>query len=346
MRAAIYRAPRVIELDDLPQPIPGPGDVLVEVSHCGICGTDLHLVLEGMGMPNSVGGHEWSGVIAEVGAAVRTWKVGDAVVGGPAPGCGGCEPCTRGRPSLCTVRGGFAGGEGHPGAFAEFKCSSAENVLPVPSGLPMRVAALAEPLSVALHALTVAGVQPGQRALVTGAGPIGLLVTAALRARGVEDIRVSEPAPLRRARAGAVGGNTLLEPAELERPRMPFQLVRDPVDVVFECSGRPEAMESGLFQLDRLGTLVLVGTGIKRPRFDNNRILLNELVVTGAFNYDEGGLSEALVLMSEGQFPTDALIEAQDVPLEGLFAAMEQLERGELAGKVMVVPNHVEEEGD
>jgi threonine dehydrogenase-like Zn-dependent dehydrogenase len=143
---------------------------------------------------------------------------------------------------------------------------------------------------------------------------------------------------LRRERAGKVGAVRLLEPGALAAPRLPFDLVPDPVDVVFECSGAPAAMESGLAQLRRTGRLILVGTGIKRPRFDNNRILLNELIVTGAYCYDAGGMATALELLASGALPTEELIEPTDVPLEGLFAALEGLERGELSRKVMIVP--------
>jgi threonine dehydrogenase-like Zn-dependent dehydrogenase len=119
---------------------------------------------------------------------------------------------------------------------------------------------------------------------------------------------------------------------------MPFTIVDDAFDAVLECSGNPRAMESALAQLRRMGTLVLVGTGMRRPKLDHNRILLNELVVTGAFCYDAGGMEAALKLLAEGRLPTDRLIEPDDVPLEGMLEAAERCAAGELAGKVMIVP--------
>jgi L-iditol 2-dehydrogenase len=337
MQAAVYRRKRELALEERPVPEPGPGEVLIEVSHCGICGTDLHIVLEGMGMPNSIGGHEYSGRIAAVGSAVSGWAPGDLVGGGPDPGCAVCAPCAAGRPSLCTGRGSIGMG-GFQGAFADYVKVSAAQLLRVPEGLGLREAALAEPLAVALHALTLARPTPGERVLVTGAGPLGLLVIAGLRAHGIEDVRVSEPAPLRRERAGKVGATRLLEPERLEAKPLPFDLVDDPVDLVLECSGNPAAMESGLGQLTRMGRLVLVGTGMRRPKLDHNRIILNELVVTGAYCYDEAGMSDALELLASGRLPTDELIEPADVPLAGLMDALEGLERGELTRKVMIVP--------
>jgi threonine dehydrogenase-like Zn-dependent dehydrogenase len=110
------------------------------------------------------------------------------------------------------------------------------------------------------------------------------------------------------------------------------------VDVVLECSGRAAAMEAGLAQLIRGGTLVLVGAGMEAPRFDPNRILLNELVVTGAFTYDQGGFERALDLLAAGAVPVDDLLEPEVVPLDGLLDAMRGLAEGRLAGKVLVRP--------
>jgi (R,R)-butanediol dehydrogenase/meso-butanediol dehydrogenase/diacetyl reductase len=335
MRAAVYRKPRDLVVEERPVPEPGPDDVVIQVSHCGICGTDLHLVMEGMGRPNSIGGHEYSGRIAALGANVRGWSVGDEVVGGGGAGCGRCRYCHAGRPSLCAERN--AGGE-FQGAFADFKRLPASELLRVPAGVGLREAALAEPLAVALHALTVSRVEPGQRVLVTGAGPLGLLVIAALRARGIDSVTVSEPSPVRRTQAERVGAATAVEPEALDAPPMPFTIVDQPFDVAFDCSGNPNAMESALAQLAPMGTLVIVGTGMRRPRFDHNRILMNELVITGAYCYDADGFGAALALLASDALPTNALIEPNDVPLDDLFSALEQLERQELAGKVMIVP--------
>jgi 2-desacetyl-2-hydroxyethyl bacteriochlorophyllide A dehydrogenase len=336
MRAAVYQGKRSLAVEERPVPEPGPHDVLLEVSHCGICGTDLHMVLEGMGRPGTIGGHEFSGRIAALGSEVEGWQLGEAVTGGPRPGCGRCEACRAGRSTLCAERSEVGGGD-FQGAFAEYAAVHDSQLLRVPEGLSLRAAALMEPLAVALHGLTLGGVEAGQSVLVTGAGPIGLLTVAALRARGIDDVRVSEPAPARRERAGKLGARTL-EPEQLELPPLPFTLVEDPADVVLECSGRPAAMEAGLAQLRRAGTMVFVGTGMRRPRLDHNRILLNELVVTGAFCYDDDGCRTALDLLASGQLDLETLIESSDVGLDGLLGALEELEAGRLAAKVMVVP--------
>ncbi len=337
MRAAVYRGARNVVLETRPVPALGPRDVLLRVSHCGVCGSDLHLVMEGWGRPDSIGGHEYSGHVAAVGSEVEGWEIGAPVVGGPEAGCGACDTCRAGRPGLCCAHGP-AGATPFQGAFADYKRVHASQLLRIPPGVSPRQAALCEPLAVALHGITLSGVRPGQRAFVAGAGPIGLLTLAALRARGVEDVTVSEPSPVRRERAAAIGARRVLAPEELDFPRMPFELVDDAFDVAFECSGAPRGFSAALAQLRKAGRLVIVGSGMEKPRLDANRVLLNELSVTGAYNYDENGFQDALALLASGSLPTDLLIEPGDVPLAGLLGAIERLAAGEIGGKLMIVP--------
>ncbi len=338
MRAAVYRGDQVVTVDALPTPSPGPGEVLVEVSHCGICGTDLHLVIEGMGQPDSVGGHEYAGRIAALGADCDGWSVGDRVAVDPnTPNCGQCEYCRVGRAALCTHRSGIGASVG-TGAFAEYTLADVRQLLGVPEDVSLRDAAIMEPLAVALHGITQSRIAPGQRALVLGAGPIGSMVLAALRARGIEDISVSEPSPIRRELALRLGARRAVPPDELAPAKSIFDVADDAADAVFECSGKREAAEQGLAMLRRAGTLVILGTGITRPRFDSMRILLNELTVTGSYNYDPDGLAEALALLRDRAVPIEQLVESVDVPLESLGETMRSLAAGEIGAKVLVVP--------
>jgi threonine dehydrogenase-like Zn-dependent dehydrogenase len=337
MRAAVYHGQHELAIEDVPVPEPGPHEVLLSVSHCGICGSDLHFVMEGWGRPGSIEGHEWSGRVVAVGEGVTRWAVGDEVVGGPTPRCGECEYCRAGRPALCTARNAPGVSVHRDGAFAEFVRAHEDGLLRIPDGVPIREAALAEPLAVALHGLTRGGVRAGQRVLVTGAGPIGALSVAAARARGVADIVVSEPHPKRRALAERLGA-IAIEPDALQTPGFPGDVVDEPFDVALECSGSRAAMEACLGQLKRGGTLVLVGAGMQAPRFDANRILLNELVITGSFVYDADGFERALELLARPDFPSALLLEDDDVALDELYHAIEGLASGELPAKVLVVP--------
>jgi len=337
MKAAVYKGDQTIVVEDYPTPEVGPHDVLLEVSHCGVCGSDIHFVLEGWSAPNRVHGHEYSGTVVAVGPEVTHWQVGDAVVGGPSVRCGECEYCLAGRPNLCVGRGAVGEGGDWQGAFADYMRVDERELLRLPDGVGLREAALTEPLSVALHGITRGHVQPGDRALITGGGPIGALSAAALIHRGITDVTVSEPAPVRRDLCERLGAR-VVAPDELRTPPSPNAIVDEPFNVALECSGHAAAMEQCLGQLARTGRLVLVGAGVKPPRFDPNRILLNELVITGAFCYDADGFERALELLSAPSFPTDVLIEPEDVGLDGLRDAIGRLGAGQIPAKVVVAP--------
>ncbi len=338
MKAAVYKGDRSIEVEDYPTPEVGPDDVLLEVSHCGVCGSDIHFVLEGWSAPNRVHGHEFSGTVVAVGDGVTAWAVGDTVVGGPSVRCGQCEYCLAGRPNLCAGRAAIGEGGEWQGAFADYIRVPQGELLRLPDGVTLREAALTEPLSVALHGISQAKVQPGERVLITGGGPIGALSAAALIHRGITDVVVSEPSPVRRDLCEKLGA-TVVEPDVLRTPPSPSSIVDEPFHVALECSGHAVAMEQCLGQLARTGRLVLVGAGIKPPRFDPNRILLNELVITGAFCYDADGFDRALELLAAPGFPKDVLIEPEDVGLHELLGAIERLGAGEIPAKVVVAPS-------
>ncbi len=340
MPAAVYRRPGEVVVEDRPVPRAGAGEILVQVDHCGICGTDIHLLLEGWGSEGLVAGHEFTGRIADLGPGVSGWEVGRLVVGGTSPRCGHCRRCLEGKPSQCENQGSIVGGN-HDGAFAGYVVVSAESLLPLPSGLSTRQAALAEPTAVALHGITRSGVAPGDSVMVIGAGPIGAISIATLVARGVGPIVVVEPGERRRRLARELGATEVIEPADLERfpPWEPERLAQRAVHVVLECSGKKEAIEAGFHQLRRGGTLALVGAGMDHPSFDPNRFVLNELQVVGSFLYDKDGFRRALELLASDGFPVDLLIEADDVPLDRLSDALVGLAEGRFAGKVLVAPH-------
>ncbi|MGZ7013109.1 MAG: zinc-dependent alcohol dehydrogenase [Acidimicrobiales bacterium] len=341
MSSAVYTGRGEVSLEQRPVPEPGPGQVLVEVGHCGICGSDIHMILEGWGTPGAVEGHEWTGVIAAVGPEVDGWGPGDAVVGGPSPRCGRCRRCREGKPSQCENRGrSMAEGPAPDGAFADYILVDARSLLALPDGLSSRAAALAEPLAVALHGITRAEIADGDSVMVFGAGPIGALSIAALVAQGIGPVTVVEPGESRRLLARDLGADEVVDPSDLEVfPQWePDRIADRAVHVVLECSGRKAAMEAGFCQLRRGGRMVMVGAGIEPPTFDGNRMLLNELTVCGSFVYDADGFERALELLASDGFPVEALIAPDDVPLHRLVDAMVDLASGRIAAKAMVVP--------
>ena len=215
-------------------------------------------------------------------------------------------------------------------------------MLALPAGLSPRVAALTEPTAVALHAVTLSGVRPDDRVLVTGAGPVGLLVTAVLAAQGVRDITVSEPAAAASGTSPPGGCGARGDPDALPVPTMGSP-VPEPFTVAFECSGHGVAAEQALDQLDFAGVCVLVGTGAELPRVNHNRVIVLEVTIMGSYNYDAAGFAPALELLASGRLPVDELVEPVDVFLDELLPVMRRSASGELAGKVMVRPEVSEE---
>lgn len=334
--AAVYRRRGEVELTSRPLRSPGEGEAVIEVAYCGVCGSDLHLIVEGWGRPGDVLGHEWSGVVVETGPGVDELEVGRRVLAGDTPRCGRCPACQAGRPSQCSASAPVTGT--FDGAFATHVLSPVDRLRPLPDGLDLRSAALAEPLAVALHSLTRAALEPGQKVLVSGAGPIGALATALLVHRGHE-VHVVEPAPSRQELAADLGA-TVVSPEHLPAFDMTEvdKLAAPAFDAVIETSGRRPAMELGFQQLDRGGRMVLVGTGMERPSFDPNRMIVLELSVCGAFVYDADGFDRAIELLASGHLPVDLLIDEAEYRLDDVAEAAARLAAGDHAGKVMIVP--------
>src|SRR5215207_1681676 len=261
MRALVRHDGGALAVEEVPVPEPGPHEAFLRVSHCDICGTDLHYMSGKIPHAPLVLGHEYSGVVVAVGAGVQDWAPGDRVVGGPGLGCGRCARCSAGTPHLCSdaPRGGAGNG-----SWATHRRVGASQLFRVPDGLDLRTAALAEPTAVALRAVRRSGAQAGDRVLVMGAGSIGLLAVAILAELDAEVV-VSEPSANRRARALTVGARAAVEPGALPHPEGAVDVADEPYAAVIECSGRAEAIEHALALLDRGGTLVLVGIGVGSP---------------------------------------------------------------------------------
>ena len=340
MAAAVYQSPGVVTVEERSVPRPGPDQVVVRVHACGICGSDIHQLRDGWGFtPGAVAGHEWSGTIAAVGDAVTEWSVGEVVVSGASPCCGTCRGCLEGKPSQCENRSSMTS-EHTDGAFAEYILCRASGLPRLPEGPSPRHAALAEPLSVALHGITRSGVAPGDSVMIFGAGPIGAFERRRAACDGHRGHH-SGGTPRGTAQAGCQprcdvhrrpGGSRSVPAREPERTSSRA------VHVVLECSGHRSALEAGFGQLARGGIMVMVGVGIDHPTFDINRMILNELTVTGSFVYDLGGFERALELLASDGFPAELLIDPGDIPLNGIADALEALAVGQIAGKVMVIP--------
>lgn len=218
MRAAELIAPLTFRQIDMPIKDPGPGEVQVRIEAVGVCGSDLHSYSEGAvgGNPNvypMLLGHEPSGTIVKTGAGVTGLAAGDRGALEPALYCYHCEFCLSGHHNVCAnIR--FLSNPTHPGFFREFVNLPVVNFCPIGAGMSFGEAALAEPLAIAIHSLRLASIRPGETVAVIGAGPIGLLTIAALRATHPGQVWAVEPVAHRRELARGIGADVALEPDE------------------------------------------------------------------------------------------------------------------------------------
>ena len=306
MQTVTYAAPHVLELIDKPTPLPGPGEVLVEVVALGICGSDLLLWEGGFARVNPpiVVGHEFSGTIADANGAERI-AVGDRVVVEPLLNCGACPPCLRGDYNVCQRLRLI--GIDVDGAAARYVAVPVVRVHPIPDSLDLDDAALAEPSAVALHMAERSGVTADDAVLVLGGGPIGALVCCVLRARGVRRIVVSEPNASRRALLADLGFETF-DPTAGSLDTLLATLALDGFDVCFELTGVPAALGTAVLATRIQGTILLGGIPHVEPLFPGATAVLKELTFRGARTYRGENVDEAIRLLADGAIPAKRLV--------------------------------------
>ncbi|WP_033328557.1 L-idonate 5-dehydrogenase [Streptomyces yerevanensis] len=305
-----------LRVDELPPPSPGSGEALVAVRYGGVCGSDLHYWRHG-GVGDfrlrepMVLGHEVVGTVVSYGAGGDGPAPGTAVAVHPATACGLCPECVSGRRNVCrdTRYLGSAARTPHvQGGFAAQLVVPAEQLRALPAGLPLRRAALAEPLSVALHAVRRAGDVSGRHVLVTGAGPIGCLVVAAAKAAGAARVTVTDLLPRALEYAVAAGADEVVRADESASPGLPAE-----VDAAIEASGVAAGLDTCLRLVRRGGVIVQLGMlPPGQTPFAGNLVVSRELELRGSFRFDVE-FDEALALLArEPRF--DDLVSAV-VPL-------------------------------
>jgi 2-desacetyl-2-hydroxyethyl bacteriochlorophyllide A dehydrogenase len=321
-------------VEEVADPEPAAGEVLMKVRYCGICGSDVHLFAKGVFFLGTTPGHEVSAEVLSLGPDISGWRPGDRVVVKHG-NCGQCEYCLSGRPQLCLQPEGFGMGI-RRGAFAQLLVSHHSTLLRVPPGLDMAHAALAEPLAVAVHAVDVSGIEAGQSALVTGAGPIGLLVTEVLKERGVKPIIVSEPSEPRRRLAAKLGPDHVVDPSVASLADLVHSETGLGVHVVFECTGVPDAANHALGLLRPGGTMLVVGHSEKSYTLSSLMVMARELRIQGVFG--EGGrFPAALDLLAAGKVHCRDII-TRIAPLAEAEACLRELGNARSEGKVLIDP--------
>lgn len=264
MKAAKLHGIRDIRIEEMPEPEPRPGEALVQVRAVGICGSDLHYFKEGrigetVASEPLILGHEAAGVVEAVREGVEDLKPGDRVAVDPALSCGKCEWCRKGHPNLCPhIR--FFGTPPVDGALREYIAHPAEALFRLPQGLDYEDGAMLEPLGVALHAVDLAHLKPGQRIAVFGVGVIGLFVVQLARLFGAVQIFATDLFPFRLDLAGRFGADEVFRP-DSEDPAAGIMEATGGrgVDVAFEAAWVHGTAEQAVEALAPGGTLVLIG---------------------------------------------------------------------------------------
>jgi L-iditol 2-dehydrogenase len=312
MQAARFIEVGRMEVGSLKDPEPARGEVLVKVAAAGICGTDRHILKgEFPSRPPVVLGHEFAGTVVAVGEGVTTHKVGDLVACDPNIACGVCPSCLLGRINLCENL--VAVGVHRDGGFAEYTAFPAHRAIPLPSGLGLREAAFSEPLACCIHALDIAAIRPGERAIIIGGGVIGLLCVQLARLAGAEVMLLTR-SPERRRIGETVGAQVTVATPEEAMAAWPRG-----GDVVLECAGVAATVAEAPCLATRGGRVVVVGVLAKGETvpiepFD---LLVREVDLRMAF-VNPFTQSRALQLLASGAVRTGPLVTReigrQDIP--------------------------------
>jgi (R,R)-butanediol dehydrogenase / meso-butanediol dehydrogenase / diacetyl reductase len=331
MKAAYFQGNSSFSIGDcIPEP-PNTGEVRIDVSHCGICGTDLHIyrghMAERLTLPQVIG-HEMSGIIAEIGAGVEGFGVGDPVVVRPLDPCGDCPACRAGHSHICQNLNFM--GINSPGAFQASWTVPAKTLHKLPQNLDMKLAALIEPLAVACHDVRMGQIQSGENVVVIGGGPIGMLVSLVAQSKGAA-VTLSELNPFRLNLAKELGLNPI-NPTELDIiGYIEEQTGGAGADAVFEVSGSKAGAEVMTEICRARGRIIVVAIFPEPEPVNLFKFFWRELRMFGTRVYEPEDYEEAIALAASGRLPLEKLVTGVQ-PLDELPEAFRELDTS---------PNHL-----
>lgn len=294
--------PRRLVQEEVPTPRPEPGEVLIAVKAVGICGSDIHAYYGEHPYISCpiVPGHEFAGVVTQVGEGVDEAWLGKQVTALPSLVCGRCHNCRADRFNICEQLKVI--GCQSDGALAEFVKAPADKLFILPDDMPWEMAALVEPLAVAVHAVRIAGDIVGQRVVVYGGGTIGLLVMQVAKAYGAKTVILSEPDAFRRELGLRLGADHVIDPSAVP----PHKWLKDKfgsegIDLAFECVGIEPTVKEAILSNRKGTTIVIVGVFSKPIMVDMGLVQDRELRLLGTLMYTKTDFTEAMDLLEEGR---------------------------------------------
>ena len=341
MRAGLITGKERLELLEFDEPTPDPGDVVVAIDRCGICGSDVHAYTDGWAYAPGICGHEWVGRVAAAGREVANVSEGDLVTGGVAPGCGACPECRADLSQYCrTAKDHYSGPLGpSSGGFAPLLKVVAERVIAIPDTIPVDHAALIEPASVAMHAVRRSRMKIGDVVCVVGCGPIGLLTAQCARIGGAGLVIAIEPDEARRTLALATGAHFAAPPGEEAR-----QLIRDvtsglKADIAFDCAGIPQTMQQSVDMVRVGGSICVVGVTGGKAEVTPMRWMMKEVSVETSLVFTLEEMKIVARMIGDGRLDV-APLHAGTITLDELAVTVDDLaNRRTDAVKILVDPS-------
>jgi (R,R)-butanediol dehydrogenase / meso-butanediol dehydrogenase / diacetyl reductase len=327
MRAAVTRGGGAFDLTTVEDPLPGHGELLLRVSACGLCGSDLK-AREAMSA-GVIMGHEFGGEVIGVGAGSVGWAEGMRAAVLPVGSCGTCGPCQAGEVVHC-ASAVLVGLGGSPGGFAELAVVPAASSFALPESLPPTSAALVEPYAVGLHTIEAVGIRPGDSVLVVGAGTVGLTSMTWARLRGAERITVADPNAARRSAAEGFGATDSLVSVSDAPPAS--------YDVTIECVGKPGLLDQCIVATKPKGRIVVAGVCTEQDLFWPVAALLKELTIRFAAYYAPREFASVIDAFTSGVIDPVRIV-GQTMQLEALPAAFDALMAGSVSGKILIEPS-------
>jgi (R,R)-butanediol dehydrogenase/meso-butanediol dehydrogenase/diacetyl reductase len=332
MKAVTFQALHApLAFETLPDPTPDPGQVVVKVGRCGICGSDLHMTEDATYgcQHGDVLGHEFAGEVVALGREVDGLRTGDLVSVIPLMSCGACEHCRKGEVQWCAQFGLQGGG------YAEYALTRPNQCIRLPADLSLADGAIVEPLAVALHGVNLSGLKAGDKALVLGAGPIGLAVGFWAKRLGAT-VAVQDIADFQQGRALGMGAD-----AFVVDPQDPIgsadQGLGGKADVVFECVGIPGLIDQAVQQVRNRGTVLLLGLCTRPDPIDSFAMLSKEVrLVTSAF-FKVPEYQASLDALAEGAMEPRLLV-TDTISLTETPEVFESLKRRTSQCKVLIAP--------